>query len=318
MKKWLNLSLSILLGALILGGCATNKGVKEKASESKPADSTYKKGGEYDVKWPYYEIRKDGSIAGYLLGTVHMGKPEMYPFPDKIITDLAKSDNFITEVERTKMEKPADQEGKYAAMMAETPITNEMSEETRKKYQAILASYDLTEEGLASLNRYGVYMLLFSMVGATDASFDPEEAKTYGVDSQLTIHHKKNKKQKNIALETSEFQTEKMIEGFSVPKDINQWVDSLLTKEENANSSSNVGSIQEYMDSGSNIADVPKEQNEILNYARNKTWSEELPDYLKKDHQSFIAVGNAHLVGDRGLVKLLEKQGYKLTRITFE
>lgn len=316
MKKMKTLSLIMLVGAVLLGGCSTDKGEKKSTNES----STNPKSQKTAVKWPYYEIRKEGEIKGYLLGTIHMGKAEMYPFPHKIVKDLSKSKNFITEVEQINMETPPDQEEAMNAMMTDTPITDEMSDETRKKYQAVLESYGVTDEEMAPFNRYGVYMMFQgqAMASAEDGTFDQAEASTYGVEKQLTIHHKQNKDQSNIGLETPEFQAEMAIKSFSVPEDIDKWVDSLLTKEETAKSSSNVGAIQNYIEGINDVSDVPKEQNDIINVSRNKTWSEKLPDYLEKDHQSFIAVGNAHLGGEEGLVSLLKKGGFELTRVTFD
>jgi uncharacterized protein YbaP (TraB family) len=42
---------------------------------------------------------------------------------------------------------------------------------------------------------------------------------------------------------------------------------------------------------------------------RNKNWVNQLKDILKKENV-FIAVGCGHLVGDKGLISLLKKEGY--------
>lgn len=47
---------------------------------------------------------------------------------------------------------------------------------------------------------------------------------------------------------------------------------------------------------------------------RNQMWMPELLKIFKKDN-SFLAVGVAHLYGEKGLIKLLEKEGYTVTPI---
>lgn len=321
MKKGLKLSISLLMGLLLLNvaGCATNKDKKTNES-SGTIDSTRSTNKEQTakVKWPYYEIAKDGEVKGYLLGTVHIGKPEMFPFPEKIITDLESSTNFITELEVADMEKPVDPEEVPVGVMTETPITADMSEATRQTYQKILASYGLKEEDIAPYSRYGIYISLSQLAMISDTTYDPVVAVENGVDTQLTSFHKKNNGQKNIGLETLDFQKEIMVKTYNVPEDINAWVETLLPMEENQQSSSNVGAIQKYIDGKLDTSGTSKEQNDIINTSRNKTWSEILPQHLQQKNNSFIAVGAAHLLGEDSLIELLKKAGFDVSPVTFD
>jgi uncharacterized protein YbaP (TraB family) len=47
---------------------------------------------------------------------------------------------------------------------------------------------------------------------------------------------------------------------------------------------------------------------------RNTNWVEIMPEMMKKQSNLF-AVGAAHLVGENGVIKLLRKQGYKVTPV---
>jgi uncharacterized protein len=57
----------------------------------------------------------------------------------------------------------------------------------------------------------------------------------------------------------------------------------------------------------------PELQEELLT-ARNKRWVPLLKPHVDKGG-AFIAVGAAHLIGDEGLLALLEKEGYRVTRV---
>ena len=53
------------------------------------------------------------------------------------------------------------------------------------------------------------------------------------------------------------------------------------------------------------------EDNERLIYNRNANWVKDMPQIMN-EAPTFFAVGAAHLCGDRGVLRLLEKAGYKV------
>ena len=48
-----------------------------------------------------------------------------------------------------------------------------------------------------------------------------------------------------------------------------------------------------------------------LTYERNTNWVKVMPEIMK-EAPTFFAVGAAHLCGDKGVLRLLEKEGYKI------
>lgn len=70
----------------------------------------------------------------------------------------------------------------------------------------------------------------------------------------------------------------------------------------------------ELLASGYTEAELAKIDEEMV-FARNADWIPKLEKILAQD-KVFIAVGADHLTGPRGVVALLAKRGYKLTRIT--
>lgn len=63
-----------------------------------------------------------------------------------------------------------------------------------------------------------------------------------------------------------------------------------------------------------NTCDSTPEEDNILIYTRNANWASALPA-LMKTRSTFLAVGCAHLPGERGLISLLQKAGYTVTPI---
>ncbi|MEC9398177.1 MAG: TraB/GumN family protein, partial [Myxococcota bacterium] len=63
--------------------------------------------------------------------------------------------------------------------------------------------------------------------------------------------------------------------------------------------------------------DEKAEMYEILFYKRNEAWVVKIDEYIKQGNV-FMAFGAGHLFGPRGVLELLEKQGYKPVRVTPE
>lgn len=60
-----------------------------------------------------------------------------------------------------------------------------------------------------------------------------------------------------------------------------------------------------------NSCDSTPEEQEALIYGRNANWARQLPDIMKQAPTLFV-VGAGHLPGPQGLLKLLQKQGYRV------
>ena len=53
---------------------------------------------------------------------------------------------------------------------------------------------------------------------------------------------------------------------------------------------------------------------EKLFFERNIKMTNKILSYLKSSESYFVIVGAGHLIGEKGIVRLLEKKGYEVTR----
>lgn len=60
--------------------------------------------------------------------------------------------------------------------------------------------------------------------------------------------------------------------------------------------------------------EMTQEQEDLLLNNRNKNWLKIMPE-LMKDNSTFFAVGAGHLLGEEGVITLLQKQGYMVTPV---
>lgn len=58
---------------------------------------------------------------------------------------------------------------------------------------------------------------------------------------------------------------------------------------------------------------TPEERNELV-YNRNTDWVKKMPEIMKKKSTLF-AVGAGHLPGEKGVLELLKKAGYKVESV---
>ena len=314
------LLLSLLLTLFVFVGCKDKK--KEEVKETNAVIETdipenKEEVEKISVKWPYYEIKKDGEVKGHLMGTIHIGKEGMYPFPEQIVQHLKSAENFVTEVNMKDMNSPQTQQMALEYLISKEPLTTNMSEESKIKYIEILKSFGYSEEMVSKFSKFGIQQMFQAKI------LDPSQVKN-GVDMQLTAISNKNEGQKNIGLETIEIQFTALSKIYDEPTDINEWVSELVPLEELKKSEYDdilnnylQGDILKFYETPESTG-MTQEQFDLMLTNRNNAWMEQLPSLLEGENQSFIAVGAGHLPGDVGLIKQLESKGYKLNLMEFK
>lgn len=313
-RKKIYLLVGLILTLFTLIGCSNNNSKKETEKTTEVVTTENEEKETIGVAWPFYEIKKDGQVKGHMLGTIHVAKEEIYPFPNEIVESLKESENFITEVLMADLQGEETQNVLMEKITSGEPLINTLNEETKVEFLKTLESYGLKEEKIASFNRFGITQITDALVYAPMVNF--------GVDMQLSSLSAKNENQKNIGLETIEEQYEILPKIYDVPADSNEWAKSILPYEENKKMNEEL--LQSYIDGNilekyvdANSLEVTEEQYNLLLVNRNLNWIKQLPQYLEKENQSFIAVGAGHLPGEKGLIKLLEEEGYEVNLIEF-
>ncbi|MBP1041183.1 TraB/GumN family protein [Vagococcus sp. BWB3-3] len=309
LKQWLWL---VGVVAILLVGCQ-NKPTAIKSSTTSTTSSTAA-AEEVTVDWPFYEIKKEGQVVGHILGTMHIGQKEMYPFPEVILTSLKNSQLLLTEVKMADLEAP-DPELMMAVMQGDKPITEGMNEESLRIFRERLKEYGFEEEAIKMLNRLGVDQFL-------QTKYISPIAATYGVDMQLYGKAKNISTLKNEGLETVEEQYDILLEAYKEPADVNEWVATIPSLKEGKDSTDKLvkdyiaGEVFKYFEEEASDQEMNAAQQALLIDQRNANWLKVLPNYLEESGV-FIAVGAGHLPTDKGILHLLEAAGYQTTKVSF-
>jgi uncharacterized protein len=255
-----------------------------------------------------WEVSGNGlKKPSFLFGTFHLLCKDDIHFSDQLKKAIKFSDEIYMELD---MDDPSTMLSGmlYMNMQNDKKLEDLYTPAEYKRLQNYFS--DTLKMPLMMLDRAKPYFLVALLYPRMMNCKNPS-----GVEEELVKIAKEDKKEIK-GLETMQFQASvfdsipykwqaqellKNIDSFSVYK--NEFQSMLeFYKNQNLDSLKNMISKSE---TGSDKYD------DLLLNDRNKKWVKEL-DTIMKNESVFVAVGAGHLVGEKGLINLLRKQGYKV------
>ncbi len=249
---------------------------------------------------------KDLTKPSYIFGTFHLLCKDDIHFSGQLKNSLASADEVYMEMD---LDDPSTMLSGllYMNMKGGKKLKDLYTVAEYKKVEGYFNdSLHAPMMMLQSMKPYFLVALLYpKMMNCQTAS---------GVEEELMKLAKENKKEIK-GLETMQFQASvfdsipyewqakellKNIDSFSMYKKefdtmLLQYKNQQLTSMEKSLAKSEFGSDEKYKD--------------ILLTRRNINWVNQLKSIIKKE-SVFVAVGTGHLVGEKGLINLLRKEGY--------
>lgn len=249
----------------------------------------------------------------YLLGSVHAAKKGLYPLNPRIETAFRDCAALAVEADAET------NQGAVQALALQTGLYPEgdsleknISQRTKEK---------LREQGfnLSLLNKFKPWLAAMTIQAQRVAKlgFDAK----LGIDAHfLKLAKTQNKEIRE--LESAEFQLKLMSELAQGKEDLFLY----LTLCDLDKMESKYNLIFDYWSNGDasklealilaelNNPDFVELGNKLF-YERNATMSEKIDGFLKESKPVFVIVGAGHLVGDKGVVKLLQDKGYQIEQV---
>ncbi len=296
---------------------ATVKKAPEVHANTATSAKTKRKKGDGELLW---KVTSDSGATLYLLGTIHVFKPEYYPLPDEMEKAFAKARALIVEIDMTKVDPKTTQSivaqrGLYAPP---DNLTQHLSASSTKLLQDFSERRNLPFNNLTRMKPWLVAMQVLQtelqQLGYVSSS---------GIDLHFMNEANKSGK-KVIGLEALEFQLNLFA---NLPDDLQEQfltlglidLTNLPTDAQDMMKAWNDGDdkkLEELLNK--DVKEHPElepVQEKIL-YERNITMAQKLEAYLKGGTDTYVvAIGSGHLVGDRSVIALLKKQGYKITQV---
>jgi hypothetical protein len=260
------------------------------------------------VKAPYYwRVAKAGKVS-YLLGTRHLGVP-LTKMPAKVTDQIKRSSLVVFET------PPGDEDVGAVARKAEKPISELLGPQLWAKYKTLVGARTakMVEHGSIAVALLTLMMMYEDKLSALDHEIQ-----------QLV----QGAKIKTGGLESSAFQDKLLAELLDL-KMLKATV--MGTPDRKSLESESLKDLKEYCEGTDNDPGMDESARKVLKAGgysdaeikalddklldeRNQRWMPQLETLFAKGNV-FVVVGADHLIGDRGVIKMLAAKGWQTTRV---
>ncbi len=262
---------------------------------------------------PMWELAMPNGETLYLVGSIHLLRPDAYPLPEAIESAFDASPEVVFETDMKAMQSPAllmkmMQLGMY---QDGTTLADHISPEAFTAYNEFLKSQGLPA---AMFARYKPWMagVTLSVLAMQKAGFDAN----LGLESHF--QRRADEAGKPVSgLEEPTFQVELLAsladgqeEAFLMQTltDLEQLPDMFDTMD----AAWRNGQMQDLAELlNESFQEFPELMDRLLT-ARNLDWAEKLESRIESGKSAFVVVGAGHLAGEKNLVDLLRAKGYTI------
>lgn len=272
---------------------------------------------EEGAKGVFWKVTNDKNTL-YLLGSVHLGIPEMYPLEKKIRDAFDASDDLWVEADTLT----GDMTVFTNQMMYDdgTTIKDHVSKETYEKLQQVLKKIGIPEQAFDGFKPFAVSTNL-STFTLFEKLEQAEAAAASGIDHYFLVKALLSNKP-IYELESIQFQADVFasLTPEAQEKDLNTLLDTLLVDGGKESAASFKQLQLDWADGDAKaVADglirgglMEGELNKKLIGERDKKMAEKLAGLLEQDgeHTSFVIVGSAHYVVKDMVIDQLKAKGY--------
>lgn len=292
----------VRLAALLWLVAATVSPAAESTDEQRPRHSLWRV--------------RSASNTVYLLGSIHIMRPDAYPLPAVVESAFAASDRAVFEVDLTATDAAGAALGSLSAgvLAGGRTLRDVVSPETFRMTEQRLAAAGLSISLVERMRPW--------MVATTLALAELERAGYSAADGldQRLLRRARDAGKSVEGLETMAFQlqlfaglTPEEDEAFLVQTlrelaDVIPAVDELTEHWRDGR----LDEVQELLAAG--FDDFPGLYDKVVT-RRNRSWLPRLEQLLAGSERTFVVVGALHLVGDDGLVEMLRRKGYEVEQL---
>lgn len=270
---------------------------------------------EQKTKSFLWEVKTDTATA-YILGSIHFANASLYPLAQTIEDAFNESSTLVLElnpmtVDEQKMQALVVEKGLYSG---DDTIVNHISPELFSKLEQHLADNNLPLQGFLKM-RPGMLGIALSTVQLMKLGYNPTE----GIDVYFAKKAMDNKTVVN--LETMEEQLSLM---FDTPdeslmlkytlqdlENVEKLYTSITNEWKNGDPEAMDNLLLKQFNKYPELKPVVKR----LFDDRNVKMTAKIRELLKADQKYFVVVGAGHLVGEKGIIQLLKKEGYAVRQL---
>jgi len=262
---------------------------------------------------------RSGRATVYLLGSLHFGKPALYPLDPTIENAFAASDVLVTEVNlnpanQRKLDRLTTARGVYPPGES---LQQDLSPETLGRLRAYLESRGMRLADVSGLRPWLVAMTLMQQE-TMRAGFSP----ALGLDRHF-LNRAVAANKPIITLETVESQAAVMADGTRQEHELAlcHMLDQLpalgqmmtaVTKAWQAGDAEAIETLSRRYRSGDKRLTPALKR---LRDDRNVRMVKKIEGFLGTEKVHFVVIGCMHLVGEKGIVRLLRSRGSRVEQL---
>lgn len=250
----------------------------------------------------------DEDSCVYLIGAMHFVKPDLANLTDKVWEVYKDSDILAVEIDNTVV-TPEIQKKQEEMLLSKDgkDLDTYFTPEQLQKIEKFLKPYQVTMDKAKNLTVMGLHNNIQTLLYTGYVA---------GTDSQLLMKAKKDNKE-IVELETIEMQMNLLYNGTS-----EEYAEAVMTVIDNfENEKKNLNTMYEAYRTG-NMEELGKiafsddeEVNKVMFYDRNIAMTDKIEIFLKENKKVLVTVGAGHIIGDKGINRLLEQKGYKVSLV---
>lgn len=288
MKTLIKLGCAVLLSINFMIVTAQNKNTKNENS----------------LLW---EVTGNGlSQPSYIVGTFHILCSKDFDVKPKVLKALDQSENFVMEINYTD---PGEMKSLQKMYQNDKKISDQLSSAEAQELNKILADYGTNLEKINHSSPQALYALL-----SMKAIPCPQtEIKMYELELlQKAVQGKKNikgleKVDDQMKSINTAYDLKSIIAQLKMSKEYEDLFKKMIAafKNEDAQALYTLFKDERFMNA---------KQEKAMLTDRNKNWVQIMPEMMKTG-SSFFAVGGSHLMGENGIIPLLQAKGYTIKPI---
>jgi len=271
-----------------------------------------------EAKSLLYKVSSKTSTV-YVLGSIHLAKPELYPLNTAITQAYKNSDALVVEVNPSSPESATVMQNAMMSLGLYKNGKTLKSELRPKTYQTLKAYATKVNVPLENMERMRpwVVMIQLTVTEMMRLGYSPE----LGIDQHF-INLALNDRKEILELETAqqqmellskedkEFQDKLLFYTLESMHDMEPMLEEMYKGWKRGDEKAFEEIMMTPVDEDPTLKDIYDE----LITKRNYAMTEKIEDFLKTKKDYFVVVGSGHVIGEEGIVTLLRKNGFTVSQ----
>ena len=246
----------------------------------------------------------------YLVGSIHLADPSIFPLPEPVEHAFAESKVLAVEadVNNFNPEEAIGLLGEYGLYSDGDSLSKHLSSETSHQLDDFCSKHSLPRDLLETMKPWMVALLVESSA-AQESGFSPDS----GIDMHF-LHEAEG--QRVDQLESIEFQFKLL--GSASDSEQQEFLSGALK------GADDIGQTERSYESGDVAAleseiskQEPRSYYQRLIDDRNPAMTDKVAAYLDGHETVFVVVGIAHVIGDNGIAKSLERRHFNVEQHSY-